>query len=71
MRIALELYMTEYQMLIELLNSKIAKTEEYRVTHKEFWRYTEAAALYSRMKLRNKIQEFCEWQARLDKEEKR
>ena len=65
MRIALELNGTECQSLIELLNNKIAEDEVYRETHKELWSYKEAAILYGRVKLRDKIQKFQDIQEHL------
>ena len=69
MRIALELNGTEYQVLIELLNSKIAKTEEYRDSHEEYWCATNEEILEHRIKLRDKILEFSYLQETIDKED--
>lgn len=69
MKIALELSRTEYQVLLDCLDEKIQRFEEYKDTHEEDWDAMDEEELQYKHKLRDKIQEFCEWQALLDKEE--
>lgn len=69
MRIALDLNGTEYQVLIDCLDEKIRELEEYKDTHEEYWDAMDEVELQYKHKLRDKIQEFCEWRALLDKEE--
>lgn len=69
MKIALELTETEYRVLLDCLDEKIQRFEEYKDTHEEDWDDTDEEVLEYKCKLRDKIQEFCEWRALLDKEE--
>ena len=68
MRIALDLNGTEYQVLIDCLDEKIRELEEYKDTHEEYWDAMDEVELEYKLKLRNKLQEFCEWRALLDRE---
>lgn len=69
MKISLELTETEYRVLLDCLDEKIQRFEEYKDTHEEDWDDTDEEVLEYKRKLRDKIQEFCEWRALLDKEE--
>lgn len=69
MKIALGLNETECRVLIDCLDEKIQRFEDYRDTHEDDWDPMDDVVLDYKVKLRDKIQEFCEWQALLDKEE--
>lgn len=69
MKIALELNDTECRVLIDSLDEKIREAEEYKDSHEEYWDAMDEVALAYKTKLRDKIQEFCEWQYLLDKED--
>ena len=69
MRIALELNETECAVLIDILNQKIRRAEEYRDTHAEYWLPTDDDVLAYKIKLRDKILDFRDLQEKLDKED--
>lgn len=58
MRIALELDMTECQVLLDCLNASIRETEVYNDAHEEYWDAMDEEILEYKLKLRSKIQKF-------------
>lgn len=69
MRIALGLNETECGVLIDCLDEKIQRFEDYRDTHEDDWDVMDDVVLDYKVKLKNKIQDFSDLQEMLDKED--
>ena len=65
MRIALELDGTECQVLIDCLDEKIHRFEEYLDTHEDDWNALDDVVLDYKIELRDKIQKFQDIQEHL------
>lgn len=71
MRIALELDGTECQVLIDCLDEKIQRFEEYLDTHEDDWNALDDVVLDYKIELRDKIQKFQDIQEHLSIERER
>lgn len=69
MRIALELNDTECRVLIDSLEEKIQRMEEYKDTHEEDWDAFDKAELLYKIALINKIRKFSDLQETLEEED--
>ena len=58
MKIALELNETECQVLLDCLDEKIQRFEDYRDTHEDDWDPMDDVVLDYKVKLRDKIRKF-------------
>lgn len=65
MKIALELDGTECQVLIDCLDEKIQRFEEYLDTHEDDWNALDDVVLDYKIELRDKIQKFQDIQEHL------